>query len=207
MPQGDFQPTSHTIEVAFAIRGERIPVDHGYALFAALSRLPVAGPWLHASDALGLHLIRGRYVGDGLLSLTEHSRLAVRLSAADLPNLLSIAGKTLDLDGHRLGIGVPQTTLLRPAAALYAHLVTTRNGQDEARFDGEIQHQLDTLGIAGKVMRGKRRVMRVKDKRVVAHSLLVSELSTEDSIRLQETGLGGRRKMGCGIFVPTEKAP
>ena len=202
MPQGDSQPTSHTIEVAFTIRGERIPVDHGYALFAALSRLPVAGPWLHASDALGVHLIRGRYVGDGLLGLTEHSRLVVRLGAADLPNLLPIAGKTLDLDGHRLGIGVPQTTLLRPAVALYAHLVTTRNGQDEARFDAEIRHQLDTLGIAGKVTRGKRRVMRIKDKRVVAHSLLVSELSAEDSIRLQEAGLGGRRKMGCGIFVP-----
>jgi CRISPR/Cas system CSM-associated protein Csm4 (group 5 of RAMP superfamily) len=28
----------------------------------------------------------------------------------------------------------------------------------------------------------------------------VSELTAEESIRLQEHGLGGRRKMGCGVF-------
>ena len=202
MPQGDSQPASHTLEVAFSLRGERIPVDHGYALFAALSRLPVEGPWLHASEAIGIHLIRGQYVGDGLLRLTEHSRLVVRLAAGELPSLLPIAGKTLELDGQRIGIGVPQTSLLRPASALYAHLVTTRNGQDEARFDTEIRHQLDALGIAGQATRGKRRVFRVKDKRVVAHSVLVSELTAEESIRLQEAGIGGRRKMGCGMFEP-----
>ena len=99
-------------------------------------------------------------------------------------------------------VGVPQTTLLTPATALYAHRVTTRNGQDEERFDNEIRHQLETLGIHGKASRGKRRVFRIKDKTVVGHSLLVSELTAEESIRLQEAGLGGRRKMGCGVFLP-----
>jgi hypothetical protein len=29
-----------------------------------------------------------------------------------------------------------------------------------------------------------------------------SGLSAEDSLRLQEVGIGGRRHMGCGVFVP-----
>ncbi len=45
-------------------------------------------------------------------------------------------------------------------------------------------------------------MFRIKDKHVVAHTLLVSELTAEETIRLQEEGLGGRRKLGCGVFVP-----
>jgi len=32
--------------------------------------------------------------------------------------------------------------------------------------------------------------------------LHVNGLTAEESIKLQEIGLGGRRHMGCGIFVP-----
>jgi len=203
MPQGDIQASiAHTIDVAFAVRGDVIPVDHGYALYAALSRLDAAGSWLHEAEELAIHPIRGVYARSGLLKLNPQSRLRLRLPAISLPHVLPLAGKAVEIDGHRLNIGVPQTALLRPAAVVYAQIVTTRNGQDEERFDTEIRHQLDTLGSRGKPTRGKRRVLRVKDKTVVGHSLLVSELTAEESVRLQEAGLGGRRKMGCGVFVP-----
>jgi CRISPR-associated protein Cas6 len=201
-PQGVTTSAIHTLDVTFTLRGNDVPVDHGYALYAALSRLPGAGPWLHHSETLGIHPIRGHYAGDGMLKLTLESRLRLRLPAGDLPYVLPLAGKSIDVNGNRLRIGVPQTALLQPTVALYAHVVTTRNGQDEARFDAEIQHQLDTLGVQGKPTRGKRRVLRVRDKTVVGHSLLVSELTAEESVRLQEAGLGGRRKMGCGLFSP-----
>jgi len=202
MPQGAQQPDSHTIDVAFPLRGDSLPVDHGYGLYATLSRIPVTGPWLHQTDRVAVHPVRGHYTGNGLLKLTTHSRLRLRLPAASLPHALPLAGKNVEIDGHRLHIGVPQTTLLSPTTALYAHRVTTRNGQDEERFDNEIRHQLETLGIQGKATRGQRRVFRIKGKTVVGHTLLVSELTAEESIRLQEAGLGGRRKMGCGVFVP-----
>jgi CRISPR-associated protein Cas6 len=37
---------------------------------------------------------------------------------------------------------------------------------------------------------------------VVGFGVEVTGLSDEDSIKLQICGLGGKRKMGCGIFVP-----
>jgi len=40
----------------------------------------------------------------------------------------------------------------------------------------------------------------VHGKQVVGYPVLVSELTPEESILLQENGLGGRRKMGCGFF-------
>jgi CRISPR-associated protein Cas6 len=203
MPSGQLSTDAHrVIDCAFPLRGDRIPLDHGYALYAALCGLSAAGHWLHASEQAAIQLIRGRYAAPGLLQLTDKSRLRLRLAAADLPNILSLASQSVSVDGHALTIGVPQTTLLRPAVALYAHVVTTRNGDDEARFDAEIARQLETLGIRATLTRGKRRVFRVKDKTVVGHSLLVNELGADDSLRLQALGLGGRRKMGCGVFIP-----
>jgi len=37
----------------------------------------------------------------------------------------------------------------------------------------------------------------------VGYAVRVSGLSDEDSLKLQERGLGGKRRMGCGVFVPT----
>jgi CRISPR-associated protein Cas6 len=46
-------------------------------------------------------------------------------------------------------------------------------------------------------------VLRIKEKRVVGFPLRVTGLTAEESITLQEQGLGGRSKMGCGFFMPT----
>lgn len=194
------------LDLHFPLLGREIPLDHGYALYAALSRALEAPDdlWLHGNDDLGVHLIRGRYLGKGRLALAQGSRLTIRLPAGLIPKFLPLAGKQLALGGDALRVGIPQPFALLPAPNLYAHLVTTKNGQDETRFDTEIPRQLEALSIRGKLQRGPRRSFVVKDKKVVAHSLLVTELTAEESIRLQEQGLGGRRKLGCGIFLPKE---
>jgi CRISPR-associated protein Cas6 len=202
MLQGVTRPQSHTIDVAFSLSGDSLPIDHGYALYSALAHLDGVGHWLHETEEVAIHRIRGQYATDGLLKLNGRSRLALRLPAAVLPNVLPIAGASFEVGGHKLRIGVPSSSLLKGADAVYAHVVTTRNGQDEDRFDAEIRRQLDALDIGAKATRGKRRVFRVRDKTVVGHSVEVSGLTAEESIRLQEAGLGGRRKLGCGIFLP-----
>ena len=47
-------------------------------------------------------------------------------------------------------------------------------------------------------------MIQIKDKSIVGYALRVVGLTAEESIRLQETGLGGRRRMGCGVFLPIE---
>lgn len=193
---------SPTIEAAFGLHGDLLPLDHGYPLYAALSGLPGVGPWLHASTAAAVHPVLGRYAGPGLLRLTPASRLTLRLPAAALPRVLAVSGRALRVAGHPVRIGVPRTALLRGARTLRARLVTTRNGEDAGRFDAEVRRQLDALGIGGRVRRGPRRVLRLRGRLVVGHALLVADLTGAESIRLQESGLGGRRKMGCGVFLP-----
>jgi len=198
--------TTIKIDLHFPATGREVPLDHGYALFSAISRqLEAPGDqWLHENDAIALHPIRGRYAGPGRLALAPRSGITLRLPAELIPKCLPLAGKAIQLGEDKIRLGIPQPLALKPVPNLYAHLVTTKNGQDEARFEQEIARQLAALEVQGRPQRGPRRTLRVKDKRVVAHALLVTELTAEESIRLQEAGLGGRRKLGCGVFVPWE---
>lgn len=63
------------------------------------------------------------------------------------------------------------------------------------------KRQLEKNGVKAELQVGERRTLRVKDKQVVGFEVSATRLDAEDSIRLQESGLGGRRHMGCGIFV------
>ena len=198
------QDNNHVVDLFFHVQGKEVPVDHGYTLYSAISRILESGEenkWLHNADNVGLLPIRGHYAGQGKLMLDQQARFGLRLPVNLIPKVLRLAGKRLDVDGEALRVGVSTTSALIPAPVLYAHIVTTKNGEDESRFDAEVQRQLDALNIKGKPARGPRRIVTIKDKKVVGHSLLVSELTAEESICLQEQGLGGRRKMGCGVFV------
>lgn len=201
--------TGPFLDLAFHLTGPKIPVDHGYTLYAALCPL-LPKDKLHDHDAeqagfhIGIHPIRGRYVGGEHLHLASFSRLILRLPQDRIKDYLKLAGKRLDLEDCALRIGVCDVRTLIPAASLRARFVTTRNGQDEARFREECERQIKALGVSGKLSVGQRRTMRIHGKQIVGYSVVVTELTTDESLALQEKGLGGRRKMGCGIFVPME---
>jgi CRISPR-associated protein Cas6 len=200
------------IDVAFPAVGTQLPTDHGYPLYSCVSRLL---PCLHdGSVPFALLPITGQHVGNGLITLdSSRSRLRLRLAAADLPRVLSLAGKTLSLLGHRLTLGVPQVFSIRPAPNLKARSVTFKNSTEPESFLSRAKIELDRLGVRGRLQipwhidrEGRfephRHILRVKDSRIVCFPLRVEGLSPEDSLRLQETGLGGRRHMGGGVFVP-----
>lgn len=48
----------------------------------------------------------------------------------------------------------------------------------------------------------RRRTIRVKEQTHVGYATIVQGLTADESIRLQEEGLGGRQLMGCGLFLP-----
>ena len=189
------------VDLCFSIRGKTVPVDHGFDLYSCISRIL---PLFHEAQGVGLKLIRGRYVGDGLLSLQPNSWLVFRLRSSSLSPYINMAGNTLDLRGHLIQIGVPKTRALNPSPVLYSHLVTTRNGQDKERFLMEINRQLSDMGVKPEVDLGDRKTFTTHDKKVVGYSMQLLGLPDEDSIKVQEQGLGGRRKMGCGFFESTE---
>jgi hypothetical protein len=219
------------IELHFPVLGNEIPADHGYALYGAISRLV---PKIHAEEIpLRIAPIPASYIGKSLLRLDPRgSRLRVRLRPDDLPILLPLAGKSLDLDGHAVRVGVPQVSALIPAPNLIARIVvikasspktdpadkrsrdrqTTKRYQEPADFLAAAQRDLVRMEIHAdaalplhetgeRAGQPRRHVLRIHGKTIVGFSVIVQGLTAEESVKLQENGLGGRTKMGCGFFV------
>ena len=201
------------LELTFPIAGQTVPTDHGYSLYSALSR---EWPWLHTAEATTTAIgpIAGVYTGQGNLAIDpKKSRLRIRIAEEHISKAIVLAGKRLEVNSHVIRLGAPSLRTLTPATVLVARTVTIKHHLEAASFLDAVRKELHELQIVCEAAiplstsgptpgRLRRRVLRIKDKRVVGFSLLLEGLSANDSIRLQEIGLGGRRKMGCGFFLP-----
>ena len=177
-----------------------ISVDHGYHLYAGLSS---ALSTVHSENGIGVHPIRGRQIGDRMLQLMPWSTIKVRTPQERIGDLVGLAGKSITIGDRQVRLGVPKVHGLEPATALRSRLVTIKGFMDAETFAQAVRRQLDALEISERVILtvGKRRTLRVRDKEVVGFEVILEGLTASESIALQEEGIGGRRHMGCGVFV------
>lgn len=192
------------VELQFSFTGKTLPSDHGYGLYGAISRIV---PEAHSADWLAIETIPGAARGDGVTQLDPQASLKIRIPQDRVPLMLKLAGKRLEVDGHAIRLGAPQISLLKPVATLYARIVTIKGFTEPEPFLDAVCRKLDELGVKGEPVVGPRRVVKVGQHTIVGFGLAIHELSDEGSILLQEQGIGGRRRMGCGIFFPVAQAP
>ncbi len=179
--------------------GVRIPVDHGYAWYAAISGIM---PCLHAQNAFGLHTIEGKYTGNRSLTTNERSALIVRAPLDSTSELSGLSERRVSIHGIELRIGSSWNRPLQLAQVLHSRLVTTKNGSDAQRFQLEVKRQLQVLRVSSHAVInvGKRRTVCIKNREIVGYELTLINLTDIESLKIQEFGIGGRRKMGCGVF-------
>lgn len=197
------------VDLAFPVRGRAVPCDHAYALYGALSRVI---PDIHGASWIGIHGISGRLLKSDVLTLGAMSVLRVRVPAAKILELLALTGVTLELSGHLVELGAPTVHELAPVSVLDARLVLIRltggipkpfdQAEFERRFVAEARRQLAGHGVRGDLELSGRKSLRVGGQRLLGHAVRVLGLSTDDSLKLQICGLGGKRTMGCGLFRP-----
>lgn len=194
------------IDAVFPLRGRSLPLDHGYALFAAICRVL---PRLHRRPAWGVHPVYGRREQRGRLGLVPGSALKLRLPARDVAEILPLAGASLDVLGHVAIPGPPHLHALAPTARLRSRLVTIKGfGGPPTDFRDAVRRQLARVeGLALdperiEVTVGRRRVLRVGPHTVVGFAVTLDGLEGDASLALQRSGLGGRRHMGAGVLVP-----
>ncbi|MGI8467765.1 MAG: type I-MYXAN CRISPR-associated protein Cas6/Cmx6 [Pyrinomonadaceae bacterium] len=196
------------ISVHFPIQGKNLPADHGYLLYSAISQIK---PELHETGWLGVEMVSGLPSDNGIITLPRNAELRLRIPAEKFGEVIPLAGKLLEIDGYKIRLGIPMARPLIPAANLYARIVTIRGFMEAPEFLEAANRQLAEMNITAKLEfppeeRSRfRRILTVKDKKIVGFSLLAKNLSDEDSIKLQSHGIGGRRAMGCGIFNPVLK--
>lgn len=198
--------TQKYVDAAFPARGKAIPVDHGYALFSALSRHL---PHLHQRRTWAVHPVFGDYQGRGILTLNRRSMVKLRLPADDLAQILGLGGSSLTVREHAVHLGFPRIYPLETRPHLESRLVAIKGfgdtPDDFARAVARQLTHLDDLGQSAEsidIQVGPRRVLRIKQTPIAGHALALSGLSAQASLTLQCRGLGGRRHMGAGVFVP-----
>ena len=218
-PPGGLLLTDETTDLIFAASGGPVSVDHGYTLYGALSRELA---WLHdvGEPVIGVFPLTGSPEGGGRLALNARSRLRLRLPVRRVADAVGLTAATLDVAGARVTLGPPSIRRLTPSASLWSPLVLIkvagRSGEDAvepASFLAAVDRQLAALSVDGEASlplhiegeragEPRRKVLRVKGATHAGYPVLVSGLSADDSLALQRSGLGGRRRMGCGLFLP-----
>lgn len=206
--QAEYKAPDDVFDLLFRLRGERLDIDHAWALYQALSE------HLDASlcGRIGVHGVRLAGSGNGWLRpqgldaampLSKRSRLVIRVRRDDRAAVEALRDRILRMGAQSVAVGASSVRPLSTLGTLYARAVHCAREQAEEAFLAGVAERLAAMGIdAGKLICGKTREIRAGDESLFTRSLLVAELKPEQSVRLQRDGLGDSRELGCGLFVP-----
>ncbi len=193
-------------DITFALSGGKIPLDHGYYLYSAIANCT---PNIHGQPWLSIHSINGVPDKQGNIKLIDNSRLRLRIPVDKMLLVYTLAGKRLNLNGNNIRLYTPEVLMLRPQPKLRARIVVISNYSEPEPFLEAATAQLARLNIIGDLHISSnlsgglaRRVIRIKERVNVGFGVETSRLQPEDSLKLQQCGLGGKHRMGCGIFTP-----
>ncbi|SEK95502.1 CRISPR-associated protein Cas6, subtype MYXAN [Stigmatella aurantiaca] len=190
------------VDLLFPVRAGTVPLDHGYWLFSALSKRL---PWLHERRDVGVFNLRGRLAERASLFLGAGA-LRIRCSTDAVPPFLSLVGSQLEVAGQRITLGTPTVRGMEPVSQLSARIVTFKNSEDESTFRNTAHRFMGALtGTSCTVEVGRRRTVTVAGRKVVGFGVKLGGLTSDAALVIQEQGLGGRRHMGCGLFLPSRE--
>ncbi len=192
--------TSPFTDLQFDLEGHSIPADHGQLLYDALL---TCLPELCTLAELAVHPIAGAPSGvDDTLILNRRTKLFLRIPSTHVERIMQLCGCHIETRTGPLKIGSAKLRPLLPFAELHSPLVVL-NGDEELGFMEEARQQLALLSMqrVGLIC-NKRRTISATNGDASGFGLMIHGLSPEQSLLLQERGLGTMRKQGCGVFIP-----
>lgn len=202
-------PHTLPLDAVFPVRvvaglDRAVPDDHGYALFSAISR--VLGSWIHGDPDIAIHPLHGQAMRPGWL---QPLALVCRLPRARVGCVQPLVGKELEIVPRteratrvlRVESG-PNLRELAPARALRAEINFSHSTENDARAQDRVGERLREMGIEAPFELGPSRRIRIAHGSARILAVTVYDLTAEDSLVLQALGMGGRRRFGCGVFMP-----
>ncbi len=208
-----FVVPDNIVDLSFKVQCKQLPLDHAHALSQTIQQ---ALPWLDEEPHAGMHLIHGAESGNGwirpqdpdaLLSLSKRTRFMLRLPKPRVEDAYKLEGQELDVSGNNLVLTSPNQKPLSELTTIFARYVATPGEvdsiEDEEAFLNQAAEMLKSEGIqVKKMMSGRAHVLRMPDRDLLTRSLMIDGLKIEESIYLQQYGLGEGRLVGCGLFIP-----
>ena len=212
-PESQLPPVAAMIDVQFKIICERLPVDHALALSRAVYH---DVDWLHQCSHAGVHPIHVAGSQNGWerpdldsgaeLILSRRTRLTVRVDAPLAePLQASLRGHVLKVGGFKLTVinGTPR--YIKPSSTLFSRYTLFDHLSDnkEAEFVDAVIESCNNLGYSpNKILCGKSHKIKTPSGHRYARSVMLADIPIEYSQKLQDTGIGDLRAMGCGLVIP-----
>lgn len=180
--------------------GDRLPADHNYRLYSAM----IGKDSELKNIDWQLLTIPGIPDKNGWIKLGRQSRLGVRCSLQELHRFTALDNQIIRIGQNLLELGESCGEAISPAESLQCRVVTIKTGYtcrvNEFQFGVALGKQMQILGIDSMPQIGDRKALKIKDNMVVGYSVRFDGLRPKESTILQTKGIGGRRKLGCGVF-------
>ncbi len=193
---------STSVDLVFQASGTVLPREHAPELAAALC---AHWPWLAEEALAGVHPLRLADGGGNTAFVSARTRLWLRVPVHRAADLLARPKVELQVLGHALRLAGPHARELVPHSTVYAHRVSAASAQ-ESEFMALVHGALADQGIMGQRVCGRYQRLGTEQAPRHAFSLMLHDLTPEQSLCVQRFGLGPHRLWGCGLFVPHKSA-
>jgi CRISPR-associated protein Cas6 len=200
------------IDISFNINCKQLPLDHAWELREQLQQ---ALPWLKKNKLAGIHQLFVAESNNGwmrpedgenqVLYPSRRTRLYLRIPNKYINETEEkLTDKTLIIANHPLKLGKPKQKKLVNTSIIFSRHVIS--GKNEAENDFLHRCADEFKHITGenikKMMTGKTNIIKTPTSNIHTRHLMIADLNTDASIKIQQFGLGGERQLGCGIFIP-----
>lgn len=199
------------VDVLFSLKCRALPVDHAEPLAQALLD---AAPWISQEPCCGIHSIHVAGSQNGWqrpdadtgqpLILSRRTKLGIRVPKARVPELrAALEHRDFDIAGNPLHLETGKERALSRETTIFARHVCCQNSTSEGDFLAWAAAALAELDIKiRKALCGKAITLSTSAGPLPTRGLMLADLSLEESVRLQQQGLGPHRELGCGLFIP-----
>lgn len=205
-----YQVPEDVQDLLFKIECKSLPLDHGFALSEQIIQHI---PWIKDEPQAAIHQIHVAESANGwmrpedpeteVLNVSRRTKMTLRLPSSRLDDINALVGKTLDISGHQLKVGSFTTRKLSKLTTIFARYVDTQGSDDENQFLQSMSQLLKQRNIrVKKMMSGKLMTHQTSDGPILTRKLFLSDLDVQESVLLQENGIGNKQLLGLGIFLP-----
>ncbi len=209
----EFVVSKDVVDLSFALKGLHIPLDHRYALSEAITQQL---PWIVDEAQAAIHEIHVVTSGNGwmrpeddeneCLVMSRRTRLTLRLPAHRVLDAREhLPGKQLQLNEFEVEVGQVKLKPLSMLTTVFSRDVVCQADEPEMVFLQRVANDLKAAyGIKiRKLLCGTASSFKHPELgRIHTKHIMLSDLTQDQSIVLQQGGLGPHRLLGCGIFLP-----
>ncbi len=206
---GDYLVSNDVVDLLFNIQCKSLPLDHGEALSQAISaRLG----WLAVESQAAIHQIHVAESShgwqrpdaeDSLLLPSRRTKLVLRMPSNRVNDCRALVDQVIEVKGHSLAIGTFKQRPLSKLTTIFARYIKTDQDEVEEEFIQRMVDWLQSENISIKKMMSGLTVKHCRNSGVLyTRKLMLSGLMVDDSLRLQQIGIGDNMLMGIGIFLP-----